>query len=147
MNLSLTIQTGILFVAVVAVMISIVEIRIHKRKEDRKLFSQINDRYVNNKDVQTVVRYLRDFDSDDTIPSSYQVELFLRFFEELGLYLQTKSIKAKDVYCFFYYYFDKFENTPKGKELSEKIKQNHKLWKYLNVYRDKMKRYERNNNK
>ncbi len=143
MNDSLFIQAGLLFVTTVTVVISIIEIHVHKRKEDRKLFSQINERYINNKDVQTVVKYLREIDPDDTIPSSYQIELFLRFFEEIGLYLKTNSIKAKDVYCFFDHYFDQFENTPKGKELAVKIKQNHKSWKYLNVYRDKMKRYKR----
>lgn len=135
------INLGLLIVAVIAVIVSIIEIKTHKRKEDRKLFSELNDRYVNNKDIQAVVRCLRDFDPEDTEPSSYQVELFLRFFEELGLYLETNSINAKDVKEFFDYYFDRFENTPIGKELAEKIKQNHKSWKYLNVYRDNMKQY------
>lgn len=136
---------GLLIIAVIAVIVSIVEIQIHKRKEDRRLFSELNERYVNNKDIQAVVRCLRDFDPEDTEPSSYQVELFLRFFEELGLYLETKSINAKDVKEFFDYYFDRFESTTIGQELAEKIKQNHKSWKYLNVYRDKMKQYRKNN--
>lgn len=136
------INLGLLIVAVIAVIVSIIEIQIHKRKEDRKLFSELNERYVNNKDIQAVVRCLRDFDPEDTEPSSYQVELFLRFFEEWGLYLETKSINAKDVKEFFDYYFDRFENTTTGEELAEKIKQNHKSWKYLNVYRDKMKQYK-----
>ena len=138
------INLGLLIVAIIAVIVSIIEIQIHKRKEDRKLFSELNERYVNNKDIQAVVRCLRDFDPEDTEPSSYQVELFLRFFEELGLYLETKSINAKDVKEFFDYYFDRFENTPTGKELAEKIKQNHKSWKYLNVYRDIMMQYRNN---
>lgn len=140
------INLGILIVAVVAAVISVVEIQIHKRKEDRKLFSHLNERYIGNEDIQIVVRYLRDFDQDDTIPSSYQVELFLRFFEELGMYLETKSITAKDVYDFFDFYFEQFETTPNGKELAEKIRQNHKSWKYLNVYREKMQQYRNNTN-
>lgn len=140
------INLGILIVAVVAAVISVVEIQIHKRKEDRKLFSRLNERYIGNEDIQAVVRYLRDFDQDDTIPSSYQVELFLRFFEELGLYLKTRSIKAKDVWHFFDFYFEQFETTPNGKELAEKIHQNHKSWKYLNVYREKMMKYRKNTN-
>lgn len=135
------INLGLLIVAVIAVLVSIYEIQVHKRKEDRKMFSQLNERYVNNKDIQAVVRCLRDFDPEDTEPSSYQVELFLRFFEELGLYLETNSINAKDVHEFFDYYFDRFESTPIGNGLAEKIKQNHKSWKYLNVYREKMRQY------
>lgn len=135
------INLGLLIVAVVTVAVSFYEIQVHKHKEDRKLFSDLNERYVNNKDIQAVVLYLRDIDPECTIPSSYQVELFLRFFEELGLYIKTNSIDAKDVKEFFGYYFERFENTPKGKELAKKIHQNHSSWTYLNVYREKMMKY------
>lgn len=140
------INLGLLIVAVIAVAVSIYEIQVHKRKEDRKLFSNLNERYINNKNIQAVVKSLRDFDPEDTNPSSYQVELFLRFFEELGLYLKTNSINAKDVYVFFDHYYERFENSPYGKELAEKIHQNHNSWEYLNVYRETMKKYRNNNN-
>jgi hypothetical protein len=138
------INLGLLIVAIIAVVISIIQLRSHNYREDRKLFSQLNDRYVNNKNIQDVVRYLRDFDPEDTMPSSYQVELFLRFFEELGMYLETKSINEKDVYVFFDYYFERFENSTTGTKLAVIIHQNHKSWKYLNVYRDIMTQYRIN---
>lgn len=87
--MELLIQTGPLFIAIVAVMISIIELRSYKGKN--KLLSQLNKRYVDNVDIQVVVRYLRVIEPSDVEPDAYQVELFLRFFEELGVYLKTKK--------------------------------------------------------
>lgn len=135
------INLGILIVAVVAAVISIIQLRNHNAKENNKLLSQLNRRYLGSKEVQTVVRYLRDIESSNVVPDAYEIELFLRFFEELGLYLNTKSIKKKDVKEFFDYYFEQFEKPDKGSKgsiLKDKIEHEDKDWPYLNMYRKKM---------
>lgn len=134
------INLGILIVAVVAAIISYKEYCSHKRKEDNKLLSQLNKRYINNKDIQIVVRYLRESEPSDTEPDAYQIEIFLRFFEELGLYLKTNSLKAEDVNVFFGYYFNRYEITERGKILKAKIKQQdtEKYLPYLAEYRKQM---------
>ena len=76
----------ILIVALSAFILSIIELRSYKQKECNKLLSQLNKRYLTNNDMQAVVKYLRDIDPTDEEPSAYQVELFLRFFEELNVY-------------------------------------------------------------
>jgi hypothetical protein len=129
------IQLGLLIVAVIAIVISFYQLRSHNAKENNKLLSELNERYVGNSNVQDVVKYLRKIDPENTEPTAYQVELFLRFFEELGVYLKTKSIKKKDVKEFFDFYFEQFETAPRGILLSEKINQDDKTWEYLNQYR------------
>ena len=47
---------------------------------------------MDNTHIQKVVRYLRDFDASDEEPDAYEVEVFLRYFEELGTYLKRKSL-------------------------------------------------------
>ena len=138
MVISIIIQFCLLIVAIIALFISKDELRTHKDKENSKLLSQLNKRYVDNNDVQAVVKYLREIDPDDTMPTAYQVELFLRFFEELGVYLKTNSIGKTDVKVFFDYYFNQFETTPRGILLSEKINKEDKTWEYLNLYRTTM---------
>lgn len=132
------INLGLLIVAVIAVVVSIIQLKNHNNKENNKLLSQLNNRYLGSKEVQTVVMYLRDYESSNIVPKAYEIELFLRFFEELGLYLNTKSIKKKDVKVFFDYYFEKFEKCPKGEILKEKIVHEDKDWPYLNMYRNLM---------
>lgn len=140
--LVLTIQTGLLVVALVAVAISIIQLHSHNNKENNKLLSQLNKRYIEDENVQKVVRYLRKNDPSNEEPDAYQVELFLRFFEELGIYLKTKSIRRKDVKEFFGYYFDRYEDekNERGKILKSKIhnEDTNKDLPYLRIYRKEM---------
>ena len=87
-----------------------------------------------------VVKYLRKKDPSNDKPNAYQVELFLRFFEELGLYLNTKSIKKKDVKEFFGFYFNQYETTERGKLLKVKIDNENtdNDLPYLRIYRKEM---------
>lgn len=125
-------------VAIVAVVVSIVELQSHKKKENNKLLSQLNNRYILTPEVQKVVRYLRENEPSDEEPSAYEVELFLRFFEELAVFLNTGSLKPEDIREFFNHYFDRFENSERGKLLKAKIKNEDKEWDYLKIYREKM---------
>ena len=131
---------GLLICAFIAMVISFFQLRSHNAKENNKLLSQLNKRYLNNDDVQTVVRYLREFDASNSEPSSYQVEVFLRFFEELGVYLKTESLKPTDVGTFFNYYFKQYETTDRGKVLKAKIKNQDTddILPYLGEYRKRM---------
>ena len=109
----------------------------YKEKEYNKLLSQLNKRYVSNKDVQDVVQYLRIVDPENKVPSTYQLELFLRFFEELGLYLKTKSIKVTDVDSFFGFYLKQLYTSDKGKILLKKLKDDNE-WENLKVCKEKL---------
>lgn len=97
------------------------EYRSHKVKEDNKLFSQLNRRYEKNHHIQKVVKYLRVKEASDIEPSLYQLELFLRFFEELGLYMETNSIDTERVNGFFGYYLKQLYETERGKNLLHKL--------------------------
>lgn len=93
----------------------------HKLTEYHKLFSQLNERYENNGDMQDVVKYLREKEPSNKQPSLYQLEVFLRFFEELGLYMKTDSIKADDVNRFFGFYLRQLYTSPRGKTLIKQL--------------------------
>lgn len=127
----------ILIVALSAFILSIIELRSYKQKENNKLLSQLNRRYLENSNVQAVVKYLREIDSSNVIPTAYQIELFLRFFEELGVYLRNNSLKVEDVKNFFGYYFERFEKSDRGKVLKEIINHEDERLEYLEIYKNK----------
>lgn len=129
------IDMGILIVAIAAFAISVKEWFSHKTKEDNKLLSQLNKRYLNNWHIQSVVKYLRETDPSNTLPSPYQIDLFLRFFEELGVYLKNKSIQKEDVNEFFNFYLKQFYTTDQGKFLQERCKYNEDQLPYLKTYK------------
>ena len=124
--------------AVVAAVFSYAELQSHKEKENNKLLSQLNRRYIGSEDIQAVVKYLRDFEADDEKPTSYQVELFLRFFEELGVYMRNDNLPKADVINFFNYYFERLYTTERGEKLRKQIKNEDKGLPYLKAYKEKL---------
>ena len=123
--------------AIVAGVVSYYEYNSHKQKENNKLLSQLNRRYLNDKDIQAVVRYLREIDPSDDEPKTYQTELFLRFFEELGVYMRDDNLPKEDVVNFFGFYLEQLYKTERGKRLLEPLNGEEKHWPYLNDYKDK----------
>ena len=125
--------------AIIAGIVSWFEYRSHKQKENNKLLSQLNRRYINSEDIQIVVRYLRDIDADDKKPRPYQTELLLRFFEELGVYLRYDGKHLVDDFKnFFNHYLKRMYETDRGKQLLEEINNEEQGWKYLNEYKERV---------
>lgn len=127
-----------ILIAVITILLSYIQLRLYKRKENDKLLSQLNERYLENKDMQAVVKYLRDIDPTDEEPSAYQVELLLRFFEELYVYMRHDGLEPDDVITFFNFYFDRLYHTERGQKLLAKINHEDGNLDYLNGYKDKI---------
>lgn len=134
--LGVVIDFCILLVAVIAARISYREYQSHKTKEYSELLSQLNERYLGNDNMQTVVKYLRDIDPEGDEPSAYQVELFLRFFEELYVYMRHDGLEPNDVREFFNYYIERLYYSERGKKLLEKINHEDEKLDYLNGYKE-----------
>ena len=111
---------------------------LYRERERSKVFSQLNERYLANKDVQLVVKYLSKTGPTTEVPTDYQTELFLRFFEEVGVYLQSRSIKPKPVEQLFGYYLKEIFTSAKGKELLKACKYKDSDWEYLVDFKNSM---------
>lgn len=68
----------------------------------------------------------------------YQLEVFLRFFEELGLYMETNSLKTADVDIFFGFYLRQLYTTAKGKELLQRLGEEEKKLDLLQIVKQKL---------
>lgn len=117
--------------AVFAVIFSWCQYSLYKKRERSKIFSLLNERYLANKDVQLVVKYLSKTGPTTEVPTDYQTELFLRFFEEVGVYLQSRSIKPKPVEQLFGYYLKEIFTSDKGKDLLKACDYKDSEWNYL----------------
>lgn len=136
--IGILIDLATLFLAIIAVWRTWKEYNSHKQREYHKLFSQLNRRYERNNDMQDVVRYLRNKAPFGEKPSMYQLEVFLRFFEELGLYMKTDSLKAKDVDKFFGYYLRQLYTTPNGRLLLDEFGEEEKDLDLLQIVKEKL---------
>lgn len=125
-------------IALIALIVAYVEYKSHGKTDEHKLFSQLNRRYQENQDIQCVIKYLRDTEPTEQEPTLYQLELFLRFFEELGMYLTTNSVNAKNANTFFGYYLRQLYFTPRGKKLISKLNGDDIELEYLNILKQKI---------
>ena len=108
-------------IALIALLMAGKEYLRHKQTEYHKLFSKLNKRYESSEDIQDVIRYLRDKEPSNQRPTLYKLEVFLRFFEELGLYMQTESIDPIDVDRFFGFYLRQLYSSSRGKVLLKQL--------------------------
>ena len=127
-----------LVLAIIAACQTWKEFKSHKHTEYHKLFSQLNRRYERNNDIQDVVKYLRNKEPYGAKPTLYQLEVFLRFFEELGLYMKTDSLKANDVDKFFGYYLRQLYTTSNGRLLLEELGEEEKELNLLQIVKAKL---------
>ena len=143
--MEIQVNLGLLICAIIALVFSFFEMRSYKAKENSKLLSQLNKRYMDNTHIQKVVRYLRDFEASDEEPDAYEVEVFLRYFEELGTYLKRKSLSPEYADKFFSYYLDKYYNSDKGKILQEKVNNVEETLDYLKDFKNATDKFKNKN--
>ena len=114
--------------AIIALFASIITYNEYMSTKDTKqaqVLSEYNKRYSEDPNIVKVVKYLNYIHENGTInnphrekPSNYEVEMFMRFFEELELQIQKKRLSEKDV-CNLFTYYAHFLSLTENKELRE----------------------------
>ena len=104
-------------IAIFALIITLSEYLSAKDAKQAQVFSEYNKRYSEDANIIKVVKYLNFHDKGGKInnpvpvkPSNYEVEMFMRFFEELELQIQYNRLCEKDVIDLFIYYADLLYN-------------------------------------
>lgn len=82
------------------------EYKLHVEKEQAQTLSEFNKRYSSDKNIEAVVKYLigKEEGVKVAMPTTYQLELFLRFFEELEYTISQKVLDEKLIFELFSYY-------------------------------------------
>lgn len=107
-------------IALLAFTITLSEYYVKKDSNQAQVLSEYNQRYTEDRNVVKVVKYLNYYDENGAVnnpipakPSNYEVEMFMRFFEELNEQIKKNRISEECVYNLFVYYafkIDKDEN-------------------------------------
>lgn len=83
------------------------EYSLHLAKEQANTLSHYNERYSSDENISKVVTYFiqkMERTSNITNPTTFEKEMFLRFFEELQFAIEQKAISKKIAYEMFSYY-------------------------------------------
>ena len=106
MGILSVIITGITaYIALAAFQYTKKEFSLYQEKEKSEILSAFNERYSTDCNIKAVVTYLNKIDEFPiSEPSTFQKEMFLRFFEELQYAIEKKVISEELVYDMFAYY-------------------------------------------
>jgi len=95
------------FVACLAFCVATYEYSLHKDSNQARVLADYNQRYCSDPIIAKVVRYLHENEDNRCSfikPTSNEVELFMRFMEELEIQIERKRLDEDDVCCLFLYY-------------------------------------------
>ena len=116
------------------------EYRLHIEREQSLTLSKFNERYCTDKNIEAVVEYLIGKREGATLamPTTYQLELFLRFYEELEYALSKKMLDENLIFeMFAYYALIAYESQ---EFMLESLDEN--CWNRFLAFIDRMKRIE-----
>ncbi len=98
-----------------ALVVSICEFCKYKKRERVSILTQMSIRYTTDPDICSVVRYLEALEdkkeSTLALPNIHQLEMFMRFSEELCCLVKSKALKSNIVYYMFGHYVLVFANN------------------------------------
>lgn len=107
--ISLIITFGTLCATAFAIYYAVKEYRLHCKQSKADILHKYNERYSRDENIKKVVEYLilkkeeKDI-SIDKHPSTFEKEMFLRFFEELEYAIESEALDAKLTYDMFAFY-------------------------------------------
>lgn len=110
-------------VATLALAIAMFEYVAYKDKVNGQVLSEYNKRYSQDPNIVKVVKYLNSIEdvenvrafpsshipTKEAVPTNYEVEMFMRFFEEIQLQIEKGRLKYDDVDHLFLYYARKID--------------------------------------
>ena len=129
------------FVALFTLVVYIRQYKLHERQMKIELLTKYCVRYSINDDIKAVVRYLEHVEGlshrkEVPHPDDHEVEMFMRFFEELELLIVAESIDEELASYMFYHYLQTFE---KLKEQWSNVEYDSEEWKLFHNYMKRMK--------
>lgn len=140
---------GTLLVSVIALVYAILEYSRHKKSVRTNLLCQYHQRYVSDKNIESVIQYMLrtakvdvngeiiGFDETKASlsdPGIYEKEKFMRFYEELQLQIDDGNVDkdiARDMFSYYVVKFDKIEDFHKEITDYDNIKYWHHYKKFV----------------
>ncbi len=135
-------------VAIISLAVSFGQFKLHRKQMKTELLSKYCARYCIDKDIQSVVKFLEQQEGlvlhkQVDKPDDHEVEMFMRYFEELELLTRSKSIDEKVVSYMFFYYLQTF---CKLKDNWKNIDYDSEDWKVFHEFVERMKRVREDKN-
>ena len=130
--------------AAITLICTFTEYRYHRKREKANVLGQYNERYSKDEHVNKVVDYIiRYMDNNvvNQLPSVHDVEMFLRFFEEMEIQIKENRMDENHVHTLFSYYAIKMaDNINIRNNLGLIDYDNSNNWNEFKSFVDRMKK-------
>lgn len=95
-----------------ALRVSYKEYKGYRKREKTECFSKYNERYTTDPYIKKVVTYLINSSNNNhpEVPPLHDREMFMRFFEELMIAIETEVLDKRIVKDMFSYYAEEYAN-------------------------------------
>lgn len=102
------------FLAIMTFVLTCLGYYFHRQRDRAEVLGQYNERYSRDEHVNKVVPYLIAdiMGTKDAAPSIHNMEMFMRFFEEMELQIEKRRLDAYSVYKLFSYYALYLDSKP-----------------------------------
>ena len=102
------------FLAIMTFVLTCLGYYFHRQRDRAEVLSKYNERYSKDEHVNKVVPFLiADIMGTKVVaPSIYNMEMFMRFFEEMELQIEKRRLDADSVYKLFSYYALYLDSKP-----------------------------------
>jgi hypothetical protein len=91
-----------------AFILSVCEYKKHKKRERVNHLTQLSIRFTTESEISSVVKYLEALEDNNektmVLPNIHQIEMYMRFFEEICCLVKSKALKRNIVYYMFGHY-------------------------------------------
>lgn len=136
------------FVAITSLIVSYWQYKLHRKQMKTELLSKYFPRYSMDPNISAVVKYLEKEEGlahKNTVsePDDHEVEMFMRFFEELELLIRANSIDEKVVSYMFFHYVQTFNRL---KDKWKNVEYDSEEWKLFHDFFARMKRIKEDRN-
>ena len=106
----------IVFITLGAFLFSIYQYEIHKERKRVDVLTKFNIRYTTDKNICSVVEYLETLEDNraapiEKRPKIHELEMFMRFFEEIYCLVKSEALKRNIVYYMFGHYLIVFDDN------------------------------------
>ena len=129
-------------VTIISLIIAFWQYSLYKRQMRIEQLSKYSARFCKNSSTIALAKYLNSADDGkltdkEKIPDNYDIEIFMRYFEELELLIRAKSIDEKLVSYMYSHYIIKFDDL---KTKWSKVKYSSDKWKIFRELVSRMRR-------
>ena len=137
-NIAQVAQVIIALAAIIGIFFNAKQYNIFMKQLKTDAFIRYSANYSMSKEVSTVVKYLEQMDGlkhklEVVGPDSHDIEIFMHYFEEIELLIESKIMDEQMVYDMFSYYLFVFERNIKEFDIEDYESNSWSIFRHLLV--------------